>query len=70
LSPPLGRFLLEVACRAMDAPMPAELLAQIPYPRDIGRVTTDGVFDTCKCHDAIATRDAQAVLPTRKNTRP
>ena len=31
---------------------------------------TDGAYDTRKCHDAIAARNAQAVIPPRKNAKP
>ena len=30
----------------------------------------DGAYDTRKCHDAIATRNACAVIPPRKNAKP
>ena len=47
-----------------------ELLAQIPADRDIASVTADGAYDTRKCHDAIAERDAHAIIPPRKNATP
>ena len=50
-----------------DAPMLPELLSQIPNEQDIGSVTADGAYDTRKCHDAIANRNAHAVIPPRKN---
>lgn len=53
-----------------DAPMLPELLKQIPSDQDIGSVTADGAYDTRKCHDAIASRDAHAVIPPRKNAKP
>ena len=53
-----------------DAPMLPELLDQIPPDQDIGSVTADGAYDTRKCHDAIAARDAHAVIPPRKNAKP
>jgi len=65
-----------------DAPIPPELLDQIPPGQEIGSVTTpshglqanhcratDGAYDTCKCHDAIAARNAHAVIPSRKNAQ-
>ena len=52
-----------------DSPMLPELLAQIPADQDIASVTTDGAYDTCNCHDAIAERGAAAVIPPRKNAR-
>ena len=53
-----------------DAPMLPELLNQIPPDQDIGSVTADGAYDTRKCHEAIAARDAHAVIPPRKNAKP
>ena len=47
-----------------------ELLNQIPSDQDIGSVTADGAYDTRKCHEAIAARDAHAVVPPRKNAKP
>ena len=53
-----------------DAPMLPELLDQIPPEQDIDSVTADGAYDTRKCHDAIAARNAHAVIPPRKNAKP
>lgn len=50
-----------------DPPMLPELLAQIPADEPIGSVSADGAYDTRGCHDAIALRGAQAVIPPRKN---
>ena len=47
-----------------------DLLNQIPPDQDIGSVTADGAYDTRKCHEAIAARDAHAVIPPRKNAKP
>jgi hypothetical protein len=52
-----------------DAPMLPELLNQIPPDQDIGSVTADGAYDKRKCHEAIAARDAYAVIPPRKNAK-
>jgi hypothetical protein len=52
-----------------DAPMLPDLLNQIPADHDLGRVTADGAYDTRKCHDAIAARNAHAVIPPRKNAK-
>jgi hypothetical protein len=52
-----------------DAPMLPELLNQIPLDQEIARVTADGAYDTRKCHDAIAERGADAVIPPRKNAK-
>jgi len=53
-----------------DAPVLPELLTQIPSDQDIGSVTANRAYDTCKCHEAIAARDAPAVIPPRKNATP
>ncbi len=53
-----------------DAPILPDLLNQIPAGEEIGSVTADGACDTRKCHEAIATRGAAAVIPPRKNARP
>lgn len=53
-----------------DAPPPPDLLAQIPADQNIASVTADGACDTRRCHDAIAARGADAVIPPRKNARP
>lgn len=50
-----------------DPPMLPELLAQIPADEPIGSVSADGAYDTRDCHEAIALRGAQAVIPPRKN---
>ncbi len=47
-----------------------EFLSQFPDDQDIGSVTADGAYDTCKCDDAIAIRNAHAVIPPRKNAKP
>ena len=52
-----------------DAPMLPDLLDQIPSDEEIGSVTGDGAYDTRKCHDAIAARNAHAVIPPRKNAK-
>ena len=53
-----------------DAPMLPELLGQIPPDQTIGSVTADGAYDTRKCHEAVAARDAHAVIPPRRNAKP
>jgi hypothetical protein len=52
-----------------DAPMLPDLLNQIPPDEEIGSVTGDGAYDTRKCHNAIAARNAHAVIPPRKNAK-
>ena len=53
-----------------DAPMLPELPNQIPADQTIGSVTADGAYDTRRCHDVIAARNAHAVIPPRKNAKP
>lgn len=36
----------------------------------VASVGGDGAHDTNDCHEAIALRDAHAIIPTRKNARP
>lgn len=50
-----------------DSPILPELLGQIPEDERIGTVTADGAYDTRRCHAAIIERDAQAIIPIRKN---
>jgi hypothetical protein len=38
-----------------------DLLNQISPDQEFGSVTSDGAYDTSKCHDAIAARDAHAL---------
>lgn len=52
-----------------DAPVLPDLLNQIPLDEEIGSVTADGAYDTRKCHDTIAARNAHAVIPPRKNAK-
>ena len=52
-----------------DAPMLPDLLSQITPDEDIGSVTAESAYDTRKCHDAIAARNAHAVIPPRKNAK-
>lgn len=52
-----------------DSPMLPGLLSQIAPGQEIGSVTADGAYDTRKCHDAIAARNAHAVIPPRKNAK-
>ncbi|NDV12288.1 IS5 family transposase [Crenobacter caeni] len=53
-----------------DAPILPELLKQIPPDEPIASVSTDGAYDTKACHAAIAARNAEAIIPVRKNGRP
>ena len=68
---PITALAIEVTSSDIgDAPMLPELLAQIPTDQDIASVMADGAYDTRKCHDAIAERGANAVIPPRKNAKP
>ena len=61
---------IEVTSRSIgDAPILPDLLNQIPPCQELGSVTADGAYDTRKCHDAIAARNAHAVIPPRKNAK-
>lgn len=61
---------IEVTTNAIgDAPVLPDLLAQIPADELIISVGGDGAYDTRKCHAAIAGRDAEAVIPVRRNGR-
>jgi hypothetical protein len=53
-----------------DAPVLPALLSQIPADERIASVSGDGAYDTKDCHEAIALRAAQAIIPTRKNAKP
>jgi hypothetical protein len=45
-------------------------LNQIPPDEPIVDVSGDGAYDTKACHESIALRQAQAVIPTRKKGKP
>ncbi len=62
---------IEVTTNAIgDAPVLPGLLAQIPKGETILSVGGDGAYDTRNCHAAIAARNAQAIIPVRRNGRP
>ena len=46
-----------------------DFLSQIPPDQEHSSVTADGAYDTRKCHDAIAARNADAVILLRKNAK-
>ena len=50
--------------------MLSDLLDQIPQDEQLHSVYTDGAYDTKQCRQAIADRQAQAVIPPRKNAKP
>ncbi|EXB58115.1 putative transposase [Acinetobacter sp. 1475718] len=43
---------------------------KIPQDEQIDSVYTDGAYDTKHCRQVILNRDAHAVIPPRKNTKP
>jgi len=47
-----------------------DLIDQIHKGEEIATVTTDGAYDTRRCHAAIVNRRATAIIATRKNGRP
>jgi hypothetical protein len=51
-------------------PVLPALLSQIPANERIASVSGDGAYDTKDCHEAIALRAAQAIIPTFKNAKP
>lgn len=56
--------------RIGDAPVLPDLLSRIPEEQEVGSITADGAYDKRKRHDAIADRDAHAVIPARLHARP
>ncbi|WP_075790967.1 IS5 family transposase [Massilia putida] len=53
-----------------DAPLLPCLLDQIGNDEPIASVSGDGAYDMKDCHEAIARRGAEAVIPTRRNAKP
>lgn len=56
--------------RVGDAQVLPDLLNQIPSDERIESVSGDGAYDTKRAHAAIAEREAQAIIPVRKNGQP
>ena len=56
--------------RTGDAPMLPCLLDQIGDDEPIASVSGDGAYDTKCCHEAIARRGEEAIIPTRGNAKP
>ena len=56
--------------RVGDAQVLPDLLNQIPRDERIDSVSADGAYDTKRSHSAIAERDAEAIIPVRKNGKP
>ncbi|GAA5555383.1 IS5 family transposase ISAha1 [Acinetobacter schindleri] len=53
-----------------DSEVLGDLLDQTPQDEQIDSVYTDGAYDTKKCRQVIANRQAHAVIPPRKNAKP
>ena len=53
-----------------DSQVLEDLLAQIPLDEQIDSAYTDGAYDTKRCRQVIADRQAYAVIPPRKNAKP
>ncbi|HBM1759867.1 TPA: IS5 family transposase, partial [Acinetobacter baumannii] len=53
-----------------DSQVLGPLLAQIPEDERVDSVYTDGAYDTKQCRKVIVDRQAQAVIPPRKNAKP
>lgn len=53
-----------------DSQAPEYLLLQIPPDEQIDSVYTDGAYDTKCCRRVISDRQAHAVIPPIKNTKP
>lgn len=56
--------------REGDAQVLPALLNQIPANERIESVSGDGAYDTKKAHTAISERNAEAIIPVRKNGKP
>ena len=52
-----------------DSPVLPELLEHIPEDEQVGPVTADGGCETRRCHTALIARDAEAIIPVRRNGR-
>lgn len=53
-----------------DSQVLGDLLNQIPEDERVDSVYTYGAYDTKQCRQVIADRQAQAVIPLRKNAEP
>jgi len=49
-----------------DAPMVPNLLRHISLEEELVSVSGDGTYDTRGCHEAIAVRRANAIIPIPK----
>lgn len=53
-----------------DAPMLPDLLAQTPQDKPQHLVSADGAYGTKAYYEAIASRQAIAIAPTRRSAKP
>lgn len=53
-----------------DSQVLGDLLDQIPPDGRIDSVYTDGAYDTKRCRQLIANRQAHSIIPPRKNAKP
>ena len=53
-----------------DSQVLKDLLDQISLDEPIDSIYTDGAYDTKRCRQVIADRQAHAVIPPRKNAKP
>lgn len=58
-----------MSSRQRDSPILPELLTQIPAGEPAETVTSDGAYDTRRCHAAILERAAEPFIPIRRNGR-
>jgi len=56
--------------RVGDAQVLPDLLNHIPQDERIDSVSGDGAYDTKRDHTAIVERNAEAIIPVRKNGKP
>ena len=57
-------------CLTVEIKVPQAVAQGSPGDRRRDAGDPDGAYDTQGCHDAIAERGAEAVIPTRKNAQP
>ncbi len=56
--------------RVGDAQVLPDMLNQITRDERIDSVSGDGAYDTKNAHTSIVERDAEAIIPVRKNGKP
>jgi len=64
------RAVMVTDSRTGVAPVLPALLDQVPADESLLTVSGDGAYDTKQCHNAIASRRAAPVIPTRSNGQP